>query len=67
MAQPIQATQQTPLSPETYQAAATYQLGTPTAEYKSKLTTSKLISGILLMLIGVGFLFFIFAAPGRDA
>ena len=45
-----------PIPPEAQQLVATYQLGMPVAEFGSKLTAGKLVSSILFLLIGAGFL-----------
>ncbi len=59
--------QMQPLPLEVQQLTATYQLGLPTAEFTPRLTASKWIFGILLFLIGAGFIVFSFAASNSDA
>ena len=50
----IEGQQLPSLTPEAYQMVATYQLGMPTAEYKSVFSTSKIIGIVTLLVLIVG-------------
>ena len=59
MAQQMQV-QQAQISPEAFQLAGTYQLGTPTADYKAALTRKSYVLMVVLLIMAVLFGFIAF-------
>ncbi len=56
-----------PLPPQAFQLAATYQLGTPTAEYRPWLRPAGIFSSAVLLLVGIAFLIASFATTNPDS
>lgn len=55
--QPMRVLQHEQLSPQAYQIAATYQLGTPQEEFKVTANRTTITSGIVCIIVGVIFAF----------